>query len=66
METHLVFFPVVLLPGDSSGKAAFAQFSEEESLWEGVRLWERPLHVVLTRREELSLEEQWSFAYCWL
>lgn len=39
-------FPVELLPGDSSGKAAFAQFSEGKSLWE----W--PLQVSLTRREE--------------
>lgn len=59
-------FPVELLPGDSAGKAAFAQFSEKESLWKGVSLWERPLHVALTSREEPSSQEQPGFAYHWL
>ena len=59
----LVFFlwsfcQVILL-----GRLAFAQFSEGKSLWEAVSLWEWPLHVALTRREELSLEEQRGFAY---
>lgn len=44
--------------GDSSGEAAFAQVSEGERLWGEVSLWVWPLRVALTRREELSLEEQ--------
>lgn len=51
-------FTVELLPGDSSGKAVFSQFSEEESFWEGVNLRKWPLLVALSRREELFLEEQ--------